>query len=429
MFRRLGSKIGTAFVLLFFCLAAGAQTDGTYSGYSPYSIYGIGQLHQSGTAYNRGMGGVGIANRTRRFINTQNPASVTARDSLSFMADFGLAGRTSLFSEGSSRNICNTINIDDFVLSFPLWRHTAMMVGLSPFSDMGYKVTDSSIDPYAAQKVFSSSGNGGVYQLFAAFGVTLWSRLSLGVQYNHYFGNLNKVASTTFSDETYIGQSAGDSLQVRGNAVKFGLQWEQPVSVNSYLTLGATYRLSTRMRGHTIEYSQLGDLRPREYLNISDLGLRFGNELGVGLAWRKADIWSVEADYTFTDWTTSEFENVHGFSNNGIYYFSSSAGQTFRLGFDLTPNRNDIRYYFKRCTYRGGAYFDQSYYLVDGKHINTVGLTLGMTFPVYRWYNGVSVGLELGQRGVGSSLVKENYLGFNIGFNIFDIWFQKPHYE
>ena len=35
-------------VLLFSlsCLAARAQTDGTYSGFSPYSVFGPGQLHQ-----------------------------------------------------------------------------------------------------------------------------------------------------------------------------------------------------------------------------------------------------------------------------------------------------------------------------------------------------------------------------------------------
>ena len=59
--------------------------NGTYGAYSPYSIYGIGDLSKQGTAYNKSMGGVGIANRNNRFINIQNPAAVTARDTLSFI--------------------------------------------------------------------------------------------------------------------------------------------------------------------------------------------------------------------------------------------------------------------------------------------------------------------------------------------------------
>ena len=54
--------------LLFAALVASAQDNGTYSGYSPYSVYGTGILHQGGTAYNRSMGGVGIAGRNNRFV-------------------------------------------------------------------------------------------------------------------------------------------------------------------------------------------------------------------------------------------------------------------------------------------------------------------------------------------------------------------------
>ena len=123
------------------------------------------------------------------------------------------------------------------------------------------------------------------------------------------------------------------------------------------------------------------------------------------------------------------FDSAAGFSNNGLVGFSSSVGQSFRLGAEITPNRNDIRYFLKRCTYRAGAYYDSSYYTVDGAHVDAVGITLGMTLPVFRWYNGLSIGLDFGRRGLQTSQVKETYFGFNVGMNIFDIWFKKPHYE
>ena len=52
-----------------------------------------------------------------------------------------------------------------------------------------------------------------------------------------------------------------------------------------------------------------------------------------------------------------------------------------------------------------------------------------MTIPVFRWYNGLTMGLDFGRRGLATSQVKETYFGFNLGFNIFDIWFQKRPYE
>lgn len=416
--------------LCAFGLPAAAQTDGTYSGFSPYSVFGPGVLHQDGTAWNRGMGGTGIAARSRRFVNITNPASVTARDSLSFMADFGLSSRISVFTEGDKKAVNNIVNIDDFVISFPLWKHTAMMVGLTPFSDVGYKISYTEMDPYFQKSVFTSAGNGGLYKFFTGAAATLWERLSIGAEFDFIFGNIEKSASLNYTDNSYRASATGDSLQVRNFTAKIGLQYEQPLSNASFLTVGATYRFSTPMHGYSIHYQELGSYdRKREEAALSSRGLRIGDELGVGISYRQADKLLIEADYTRTDWSRSRLEAVKGFSNEGDVLFLPSAGQSFRAGFELTPNRNDIRYYFKRCTYRAGAYFDQSYYTVDAAHVNTLGLTLGMTLPVFRWYNGLSVGIEVARRGLASSQVKENYVGFNIGFNVFDIWFLKRPYE
>ncbi len=424
------NRLSALLLCLWVPFAALAQTDGTYSGYSPYSVYGIGQMHQEGTAWNRGMGGIGIAARNKRFINTLNPASVTARDTLSFMTDFGVSSRSSLFSDSSKKALNNTVNIEDFVLSFPLWAHTAMMVGVNPVSDVGYKISSSKIDLYTTQNTFVSSGNGGIYQVFAAVGGTLWRRLSLGVQGMYIFGNINKSATQSYSDESFRTYHSGDSLQVNNLGVKFGLQYEQPLGTTSFLTLGATYKLATGMDGHHIHYLEEGSYyREREETKLSNVGLSYGDQLGVGLSFRRSDNFLLEADYIRSDWTRSGLDAVSGFSNVGDKVFAASVAQSFRLGAEWTPNRNDIRYFMRRCTYRLGAYYDQSYYTVDGLHVDAVGVTLGMTVPVFRYYNGISIGLDLGRRGLSPGQIKERYIGVNLGFNLFDIWFQKPMYD
>lgn len=59
-----------------------------------------------------------------------------------------------------------------------------------------------------------------------------------------------------------------------------------------------------------------------------------------------------------------------------------------------------------------------------------MGLTLGATFPIYQWYNGITVGFELGQRGsVQNNLVRERYFNISVSFNIHDIWFRKYYYD
>lgn len=419
-----------AVILFLSAWAAQAQTDGTYSGYSPYSVFGPGMLHPGGTAWNRGMGGVGVAARSHRFINTLNPASVTARDSLSFMANMGLAGRTAYFSEDSKKALNTTVNLNDVVISFPMWRHTAMMVGLVPVTDVGYKITSTELDVYTGNHTFTSVGNGGMYQVFAAAAVTFWDRLSLGAQFNYDFGNINKKASDVYEDDSYLNAASGDSLQVYNMSAKFGLQYEQPVGKSSFITLGATYQLSTKITGYSIHYRELGSYaRDRVATLLGESNLSMGDELSVGLSYRKADSFLVEVDYSRTDWSRSGMDQVRGFSNVGQSVFAPSIGQAFRAGVEFTPNRNDIRYYMRRCTYRVGAYFDQSYFTVDGAHVNAVGLTLGMTLPVFRGYNGITVGLDFGRRGLSASQLKENYMGFSLGFNVYDIWFQKRPYE
>ena len=419
-------------MLLFSGWALQAQTEGTYTGYTPYSVFGVGELHQSGTAWNRGMGGVGIAARNNRYINILNPASVTARDTLSFMADFGLSGRISMFTEGENRGANNIVNIDDFVISFPMWKNTAFMAGIRPLTDVGYNISSKKIDLYTYQETFTSYGSGGLYQVFGAAAITLWDRLSIGAQANYNFGNINKKANIVYADQSYRNTASGDSLQINNVTAKIGLQYVQPLAVGHSLTLGATYEFGTRINGYHISYRELGSYsyaRKRNQELLNQYNMQIGSDMGVGISYRNADKLMIEVDYTLTNWTRSRMNEVAGFSNVGDVIFAPGIGQSVRAGFELTPNRSDIRYYLRRCTYRAGAFYDRSYYTVNGDHINSVGVNLGITLPVFRWYNGLSIGLEFGQRGLSSNFVRENYFGFSVGMNVFDIWFQKRSYE
>ena len=426
-------RIWIAVASLLLALPLSAQ-NGAYNGYSPYSVYGIGDLHAAGTAYNASMGGVGIATRNKRFVNTMNPASITARDSLSFMADFGLSGKFSLFTQNDLKGTKTLFNINNFVISFPMWRHTAFMTGIKPFSDTGFSMAymdnitsgDQSIG-YTGNRAYGAYGDGGLNEFFAGASALLWNRLSVGAQYSLYFGTITKYSMSQFSDASYRTQTLGDTLQVRAHTAKFGLQYEQPIGTGR-LTVGATYRLKAKVSGHAVEYSNISELDlGRHELDKDNISI--GDEIGVGLSYAQGDKWSMEFDYIRGDWSDSNFDAVRGFRNNGVYSFSTSKSQSFKAGFELTPNRNDIRYFLRRCTYRVGAYMDQSYYQVDGNNITSAGITLGMTVPVYQGYNGITFAIDLGQRGFGNAFVKENYLGFHVGFNIFDIWFRKPQYQ
>ena len=135
---RIGLRnILTALLLSAATVPSFAQ-EGAYASYTPYSIFGVGDLLNQGSAYNSTMGGVGIASRTNRYMNYLNPASLTARVSLSVMMDFSVFQGNRLFRQGDLRSGANVFTLNDIAISFPFNRKTAMAVGMRPYSSVGY---------------------------------------------------------------------------------------------------------------------------------------------------------------------------------------------------------------------------------------------------------------------------------------------------
>lgn len=425
-------------VFLIISVCASAQS-GTYGAYSPYSIFGIGNISKEGTSFNKSMGGVGIATRNKRFINYLNPAAVTARDSLAFMGDFGLSQSNTVFAQGDVRSAKNTFNIYNFVLSFPIYRSSAFMVGITPYSDVGYDFShiekDKEIIGNTGNITYDSYGTGSVYQLFAGAGATFWKRFSVGAEVIFLFGNIDKVTNMNYSNSSYRSLNSGNDLTVRGVTGKFGLQYEQKLGSNVSMIVGATYRMGSKVRGYSTDYryatqSTVTDTLRYSVDTLKNSGLRFGDEIGVGISFKGGDRWCAEFNYLRSDWRSSGMDSATGFSSVGSSVFTTTVSNSFRAGFEIVPNRNDIRYYFRRCAYRAGVYYDQAYYKLDGNNVNSIGLTLGITLPVFKWYNGISLGVDLGQRASKrNNMIRERYATFTVGFNIHDIWFQKPRYN
>lgn len=437
MIRRI-ERIFLLAVFLIISLSVSAQ-EGAYGAYSPYSIYGVGDISKEGSAFTKSMGGIGIATRNRRYINIANPAAVTARDSLSFMADFGIEQKSTVYRQGDMRSANNTFNIHDFVMSFPIWRSSAFMVGITPYSDVGYDFssveTNQDIIGNTGNISYDSYGTGSVYQVFVGAGATFWKKFSVGAEMLYYFGNIEKRTDMIYSNSSFRSVNAGHELSLRGVTGKFGLQYEQKLGNNVSMIVGATYRLGTDVKGYATSFryaAQSGVIDTLKH-HVDTLGMgkiRFADELGIGLALKGGEQWMFEFNYLRSNWKKSGFENTQGFAAVGSSAFTSTVSQSFRAGFEIVPNRNDVRYYLKRCAYRAGFYYDQSYYKLDGNNVNSMGITIGFTLPVFRLYNGLTFGVDFGQRGsTRNGMIRERYAKIMVGFNIHDIWFRKNQYQ
>jgi hypothetical protein len=439
MWKRICSLIATS---LLFSTAAFAQ-DGEYLSYTPYSIFGVGDLLGSASsAYNAGMGGVGVANRNNRYLNTVNPAAIAVRDSLALMVDFSLFNKNSLYSQdygGVKRSSANNItNIGGFAVSFPIWNKIAGAVGIRPYSSVGYGISYSHVDAENGVVTYSHTGLGSLYNAYGGVAVDLWKRLSLGVEADYIFGKIAKSAIQNFQSSGYNEAQSYYTLTLNAFTGKLGLQYEQALSKELRLGFGATYGFAAKVRGFNEgKFYSAGSVQnitlPSSYSDTlgRDSGISLADELNLGISLNYADKFRAEFNYSRSDWTASGMDYTKGFKvSDAEQPFVNAVRQSYRLGMEYVPNLNDVRYYYRRIAYRAGAYYNDEYYTVAGQKVNTVGITLGVTLPVFRWYNGLSITLDAGRRGpFKGNLVGENFLKFTFGVNLFDIWFQQPRYE
>ena len=441
--------IAAAIFFFVFALAfsqpAKAQTSTADTGFTPYSLFGYGDLFRQGTGYNMAMGGTGIGDRNVRYINILNPAAVTAREAKSFMASFGVEQRDVYFAgnqatsinPGTSsellKSVNNTFNMHHIVASFPIYKHSAFKVGIMPYSTVGYSFRSHEEDDDLVSSLgdiqYTNVGQGGINQAFLGAGVTLFNRLSLGADAYYYFGTINRYSTAAFATATqYRSMKTGWEYVLRGFSGKFGLQYEQPLGGQMAAVIGATYKLGSQLHGDVTRFAYGYSSSSTDTIvsvKTPASGMDIPQEFGGGISIRRNEHWTIALDYTYQDWTSTYFsDEVKG------SHFTSSKAQSFRAGFELTPDRFSIRSYMDRVTYRIGCYHEDSYVALNNHQVTANGITFGMSFPVFRYFNAITFSVDLGQRGsLANNLIRERYVLFNLSFDLHDIWFIKPLYN
>lgn len=424
-------------MLGLFCIMPrlAAQKTDALGAYTPYSLFGVGQLANEGTSYNLSMGGIGLAMRNNGFINYVNPAAITARDTLAFMFDFGLNQKNSFFNDNVTKSAYNIANMQNVVMSFPIYKKSAFVVGISPFSDIGYKFQSTEEDNDLVAEMgdikYQKYGTGSLYKAFLGAAVTFFDRISVGAEGIYYFGKINRHSDILFnSSSSYNTIYTGWEYKIHGFSGKFGLQYIQPIKKNnSELIIGGTYRLGTNLGGDIHRYafssssSETDTVIYHKPTDNSTLGI--ADEFGVGISYGVKNRWTVGMDFIQQNWHNIAFVDYGSSSHT----FKPTVARYYKAGFEYIPNANDIRYYMKRVSYRGGAYFEQSYITLNGHQVNSFGITLGATFPILM-RNAVSFAVNMGQRGtLKHNLVRERYITFTVNFNLHDIWFIKYKYD
>lgn len=442
-----------------------AQTS-SINAYSPYSMYGLGELTTPGNVAMRSMGGVGLGLRNTGQINMLNPASLSVAPSKTFLLDFSLDGthfrnaQRKYTADGSplrtAKTVYNTINFHNFAIAFPIARGWGAALSVSPYSSVGYKVgtteSDDEIWADVGRVAYGYDGDGDITEVKLSIGWEIVRNLSIGAAAKYYWGNIERNYTATAvnivtGNGEYASTKGVDKYQVSNFKFQFGLQWNVIFNDKRILTIGAAYDLGGKLNPDKTSYVSTNNLF--DTLNkfpirnrIDAVELRLPHQVGAGVYYQDRRIaWGV--DYYYCRWGSSNGSFNEGLSNKSVEVAYNDT-HTIKAGFAITPRAMDARNYLNRMTYRIGARVGNYYQTFAGSRIDCYAVTAGLGFPVKLWgASSINLGFEfgatkapdfttVGARRVG--LVNQKYYKLSLGFNLFssdtsDYWFLRQKYD
>ena len=447
-------------------LASSAQTS-SVNAYSPYSMYGLGEILTPGSVQMRSMGGVGLGLRSPGQVNPLNPAAASIAPQKSFLFDVNFDAthyrnsQMKYSTEGAAldkaHTAYNTVNIHNIAFAMPLSKGLGLNFGITPYSSVGYKVKtiDQQFDNWAdvGQVLYTHAGEGDISEVRLALGWAPWRRLSIGVAAKYYWGSIERQFSATITPITGTGAFAStvgsDTYVVNNFKFQAGLQWNIIQNEKRMLTLGATYdlggKLNPRKESVVFTDNKYNSTISGGYLinpSLDKLDLRMPHKFGAGLYYVSRSLaWGVDYNYELWGDDNSSFEENTNAQNVVVDYTNT---HNLKLGFEYTPRRTDTRSYFNRMSYRAGVRAGNYYQAFGGEQINTFAVTIGVGLPMRLWgSSSVNVAFEYGRLSSPNSIVvnaqkvgltTQNYYKVSLGFSLFsadtsDYWFVRQKFD
>ena len=375
------------------------------------------------------MGGATLASRYNLQINTTNPASYTAIDSLNFIFEFGIEGRLSKFETDVSSMKTNDVNFSYLAMSFRISDKLASAMGVSPYSTVGYQVVVSDELPESGAYQTSYSGTGTISKAYIGLAYQPIDNISVGFNLSYLFGQLDRNSELIFADPSMYSVYRYSQIRIRDFYFDFGLQATLPLKNDKEVTFAAIFA----NRPDFTEFAT--DIIQKQYsyyngqATVTDVDtISFREEeqgelvlpytFGGGLSFRKKNVYEINVDYIHQNWSEATF-----FGEPSQFLTDLNK---FAIGGEWIPEKYSIRSLVKRIAYRAGFRYEQSYHAFDGHQINDFGISFGVGVPMYRSASTMNIGFELGKRGTTDyNLVLENYAKVNFSLNLHDLWFMK----
>lgn len=444
-------------VVMLLPLGVTAQTlTSSVNTYSPYSMYGLGELATPGTVMQRSMGGVGVAMFSTTSVNLLNPAAFSYTPRQSFLFNFEIEGghfqnAQSKYSSSGVSNVktaYNTLNIHNISFQMPLAGGVGLGFSLSPYSNVGYSIyrDDMSQIGQTGRWRYEYTGEGDVTEVKIGVGWAPVKKFSFGASMVYYWGSINRNYKTIdkniiIGSGEYSSTLGIDTYDVSRVKAQAGVMWNPILKTDKILSFGATYDLGGLLKPDVVKYVYVDNLLTSTVRQESDgaLPLKLPTQVSAGVYFQNLKF-RVGADYVYQSWGDDNASIIEN-TDNGVKVAYTNT-HTVKVGFQYIPRHTDVRNYLRRIAYRVGARYGDYYQTYGGEKIQQLAVTAGLGFPVQLFgRSSVDLGFEYGMRGMGNKtimvdnnkvgLVNQQYIKFSVGLSLFgeDEWFMMRKYK
>ena len=303
-------------VAALFPVAVSAQTS-SINAFSPYTMYGIGEVNTPGTLPMRSMGGVGVAMRSTGVVNLLNPAGFSAAPQKTFLFNFGLEGQNYYNSQrvaGESKSTAyNTFNFHDIAFQMPVAKRLGLGFSLTPYSSVGYRTKyyheyDPTDPVYGnvGNVQYNYQGDGDVTEVKVGLGWEVFKNFSIGVAAQYYWGSINRsfvMTPTAITGEgSYVSTVGSDVYSISSIKGQVGVQWSPVLNQKRILTVGAAFDFGGDLNPETTKTIYVGDLYNTTVKgDTTHLKLVLPHQLAAGVYYQTAK-WAFGVDYVYQNW-------------------------------------------------------------------------------------------------------------------------------
>jgi len=440
---------------------------------SPYSRYGLGDLHPNTNIYNRGMAGLSAAyseppvggltdsrnGKYYPFINFLNPASYSRFYAIKeasskklqygrMLLDVGINFNSHTLHEPNKPESFTSSNgyFSYLQVGVPIKKNWGLVFGLRPLSTISYKINRNERLPSIDSVSTQFTGDGGSYLFNTGTGFAI-KNFSLGINAGYLFGKKDYSTRRVFNNDTVDFSASNHQTKTNFGGVFFnaGMQYRIELSKDKlkYIQFGAfgNVQHKLRTRSDIIRETFVIDQSDGSFLRVDSVDVQSdvrGNidypaSFGAGFIVEqlpdvKKNGWLFGVDLLSTNWDKYRF--------NGQTDEVKTNWQ-LRIGGQVRPRLKDN--YRSLLAYRAGMFLGNDYVYLNNQKLPTWGITAGISLPIANLkdasrrfrsqYSVVNVSAEYLKRGNNDNPINENQFRVSVGFTLSDLWFVKKKYE